>query len=102
MSYIDWKLGEEEEEIRSLWIPGVVPEEKVREATKGFKLIKDYRYGKYGDISVLYYRKGRKKLFVVRNNVTGAYKLVTPSFQEADAVAKMLSRRYDSLSRMMR
>ena len=83
------------------WVEDTVPAEVVAEEIKGLKLIKDYTYGKYGEISVEYYRGGWKKVFVVRNNVTGAVKLVTSDWNRADALARQLSGRYNTLSRLL-
>jgi len=83
------------------WVEDTVPAEVVAEATKGLKLVKEYTYGKYGEISVEYYRGGWKKVYVVRNNVTGAVKLVTTDWNRADTLARQLAGRYNALSRLL-
>ena len=80
----------------------IVPPERVEKALKGAEWLGEYVYGCYDEVSVLVYikrdsRGRRRKIYVVRNNATGAVKLITNSWKRADSLAKAIAARYGAL-----
>jgi len=92
------KLDEKVKEIEELWSKKVISPEEVKKATEGYELHKQYDYGTFREVSVLVYKKGEKRLFVVRNNATLAFKLITDEWSEAESLARQLADRYKALN----
>lgn len=92
------ELEERIQEIEEMWVEGTVTEDDVKRATDGFTLHKEYLYGRFGEASLFVYKRGGDRIYVVRNNVTGAYKLITDKWKEAEGLARQLANRYRMLN----
>jgi len=92
------ELDEKVKEIEGLWDDRFIPYDIVQKMTKGYKLHKEYHYGKFKEVSVLWYKKGNSNLYIIRNNTTGVYKLITEDWKRAESLARQLANRYNALS----
>lgn len=81
-------------EAEDLWISDIIDTQIREKLLDGYKLHKEYRFGKYEEISLNVWKNGSKKLYEVINNVTGVVKLITKNWNEAYGVAKQLAQRY--------
>lgn len=95
-----YELQEKVNEITELWVPEYVKKEDAARILKGYRMMKVYRFGKYGDIRVNVWMNGKNKLFEVVNTVTGATKCITKNWNEAYSMAKQLSARYKALYKL--
>lgn len=85
------EIEETEKAISELWHKGFIPIEELNKIIVGYKLIKEYTFSLYGEVKVLYYKKGKEKLFVV--DYMGTPKKITENWKEAESLARQLGQR---------
>lgn len=93
-------LDEKVKEIEELWDDSFIHPDVVKKLVEGYKFHKRYDYGTFKEVSILVYKRDKKYLYVVRNNSTGVYKLVTENWKRAESLAKRLADRYRALNRL--
>ncbi|MGB9813514.1 MAG: hypothetical protein ACPLRZ_07715 [Thermovenabulum sp.] len=98
---LKWELEERIREAEELWVADFIDSDERMKILKGYKLQKTYWFGKYRDITLNVWTRGKNKFFEVVNCSTGATKCITKSYPEAYGIARQLAGRNGTLYKLL-